>query len=54
MPRFNSIGKLVDFPRLEVLSMLANFPILDFLGENKIADHNPTSEDCLTGRDPVL
>ena len=39
MPRLNAIGKLVDSPRLDVLSVIANSPILYFLGENKIADH---------------
>ena len=39
MLRLNAIGKLVDSPRLDILSVIANSPILDFLGENKIADH---------------
>ena len=46
MLRLNAIGRLVESPWLDVLSVLANSPILDFLGENKIANHNPTLVDC--------
>ena len=35
------LGKLVESPWLDVLSVLANSLIHDFLGENKIADYNP-------------